>query len=86
MFQAVTQLAQPKWSIKPMTMEQIPLFVSWIAALDPRSEMDQKAIADRMQNEMLLARKIGFPEYYIGHFEQLPIFFMIGFLIEKKKM
>jgi hypothetical protein len=73
---------QPSWSVRLMSIQQIPLVVSWIAAIDPNSEIDEIGIADRMKQEMVEAVEIGRSEYYIGYFEQMPTFFMVGFLVE----
>jgi hypothetical protein len=65
-----------------MSVQQIPLVVSWIAAIDPRSETDQIGLATRMTRELSDASELGITEYYIGYFEQMPTFFMVGFPVE----
>jgi hypothetical protein len=65
-----------------MSVQQIPLVVSWIAAIDPSRETDQIGLADRMARELADASELGITEYYIGYFEQMPTFFMVGSRVE----
>lgn len=76
--------AQPSWSVRPMSIQQVPLVVSWIAAIDPARETDQPGLADRMRRELIDASELEITEYYIGYFEQMPTFFMVGFVVAKK--
>jgi hypothetical protein len=76
--------AQPSWSVRPMLLEQVPLVVSWIAAIDPTTEIDQTGIADRMRREMEVAIRKRLADYHIGYFENLSTFFLEGFQLEKQ--
>jgi hypothetical protein len=67
-----------------MSVQQIPLVVAWIAAIDPTREIDQIGLADRMTRELADASELGITEYYIGYFEQMPTFFMVGSPVEGK--
>jgi hypothetical protein len=67
-----------------MSVQQIPLVVSWIAAIDPNRETDQIGLAARMSQELADASELGITEYYIGYFEQMPTFFMVGLPVEGK--
>src|SRR5579862_5559504 len=75
---------QPSWSVRPMSVQQIPLVVSWIAALDHTREIDQIGLAERMTREFVEALKIERTEYFLGYFEQMPTFFMVGLPVEGK--
>jgi hypothetical protein len=76
--------AQSSWSVRPMSAQQVPLVVSWIAAIDPNRNMDQLGLVDRMTHELEEASRLGLSEYYIGYFEELSTFFMIGFPLDTK--
>jgi len=76
----VTPSKYPQWFIRPMELHQIHLVVSWMDALDPYGEMDQPAIATRMEKEMIRAQATHSPQYIIGRIDELPAFFLNGFL------
>jgi hypothetical protein len=65
-----------------MSVQQIPLVVSWIAAIDPNRNTDEIGLAERMTRELSDASELGITEYFIGYFEQLPTFFMVGSPVE----
>jgi hypothetical protein len=67
-----------------MSAHQVPVVVSWIAAIDPNRNMDQLGLADRMTHELEEASGLGLSDYYMGYFEQLSTFFMIGLPIDRK--
>lgn len=75
----------PKWSVQPMQLSQIHLVVSWIDALEPYKETDQVSTAARIEKEMIRAQASKTPQYIIGHVDELPVFFLIGFALSAKE-
>jgi len=61
-----------------MTLGQVPLVVSWIAAIDPDAAMNEIEVAARMERELIDAGEAGVYHYFIGYFERLATFFMVG--------
>lgn len=65
--------------VQSMTADQIPLVVSWIAGIDPLSTINEPDLVADMQQEFLHARTKTPSEYYIGFYDQLATFYMVGF-------
>lgn len=64
-----------------MSPEQIPLVVSWIAAISTAGEIDQIDIAAKMEREMRECTAAGICEYFIGYFQQMATFYLVGALV-----
>ena len=78
MSRAVNLTAQPAWSIRPMSSEQIPLVVSWIATIHPAGDIDEIDMAQGMRQEMDECHALGTCEYFIGYFQQMATFYLVG--------
>jgi hypothetical protein len=60
-----------------MTLEQIPMVIDWMAAIDPNNKMDRKYTIEQMRDEMLLAAKNHNIVHYIGYFDRDAAFFIV---------
>ena len=83
MTSAVLQSTSRFWSVRPMSCRQVPLVVWWIASIDPNVDTDQPGLITIMNQELIDARKLGCPEYYVGYFSETPMYFLVGFRDER---
>jgi hypothetical protein len=65
------------WSLRPMTLEQIPMVIDWMSAIDPSNKMDREFNAEQLRRNLLDAAEKHFNEHYIGYFEHLASFYLV---------